>query len=77
MRGLEAGFMPWQLHNCAMASKEACKRDFWESQPDQQARSKGLDYSSTVDSEILGRSEFLLPLPQRDVEMYRRICSAL
>jgi hypothetical protein len=77
MRGLEAGFMPWQLRNCAIESQEVCKQDFWESQQEGQGKPGGLDFSSTVDPDILGRSEFLLPLRQRELEMYRRICENL
>lgn len=73
LHGLSEGFLPWQLPGWAQRPSQACRPGFWEGERVESAAPR-LRADSAVSADVLARSEFLLPLAEREHEMYRRIC---
>ena len=76
LHGLIEGFRPWQLASWAERPSKACQPDFWEGRPTQKVAQR-LNADSVLSADVLAKSEFLLPLAEREHAMYRRVCKHL
>lgn len=75
--GLERGFKPFQAPSFCTSASEACQPGFWEGAPVATERVSRLTAASAVDTCVVARSEFLLPLGEDGIALHRRVLSAL
>jgi hypothetical protein len=75
--GLERGFKPFQAPSFCTSPSDVCQRDFWEGAPVATARVSRLTAASFIDTDVLARSEFLLPLSDDGLALHRRVLASL